>query len=263
MGTARRPTRRKAWAACALALTVLGCSSTGDIPRPAPSPKPYFQTINEAGDYVIQHGDVMTVAFFNNPELNEDVTVRPDGKITLQLIGDVEAVGLSPRELDDRLTQAFSAELIQPDLTVIIRQFARHQVWVGGEVNGPGLQQLQVGMTALNAIMGAGGFNSTARMTEVVIIRRGPDARPYGWKVNLKQVLYDADMSRDVVLQPYDVIFVPREKIAQFNDFVQKYILGILPFRPYFRIDLRDIIDTRADDPSNTNDDEPVVDDTP
>ncbi|MFN2431891.1 MAG: polysaccharide biosynthesis/export family protein [Gemmatimonadota bacterium] len=258
MRMVRRLAAARAGAALAVGFAVLGCSSTGSIPRPAPSPKPYFQTTNEAGDYIIQHGDLMTVAFFNNPELNEDARVRPDGKITLQLIGDVEAAGLSPTELDQRLTQAFSSELIQPDLTVIVREFARQVFFVGGEVNGPGVKDLSVGMTALNGIMSAGGFTANARMTEVVIIRRGPDARPYGWKVDMKNVLYDADMSRDVVLQPYDVIFVPKEKIVQFNEFIQKYILGILPFRPYFRLNLDDITG-RNDDNNPNNDDGPEI----
>jgi polysaccharide export outer membrane protein len=262
MGIARPASARKGFRpALALALAVVGCSSVGDVPRPGPTPKPYFQTVNEAGDYVIRHGDNLTISFFNDPTLNEDVVVRPDGKITLQLIGDVEAAGLSPAQLDERLTQAFSGELIEPDLTVIVRQFATQVVWVGGEVRGPGVQQLQVGMTALNAIMGSGGFSPDARVTEVVIIRRGPDARPYGWRINMKKVLYDADMSGDVLLQPYDVIFVPKEKIVQFNEFVAKYIVGILPFRPYFRVSYQDIFDNnRTTGTGNTDDEGDVVD---
>lgn len=246
-------------AAAAVTLVTTACTSTGNIPRPAASPKPYFTTLNEAGDYIIQHGDGLSVAFFNNPELNEEATVRPDGKITLQLIGDIEAVGLSPTQLDERLTQAYSSELIEPDLSVSVREFARQVVFVGGEVGGPGVKDLSVGMTALNAIMASGGFTRDARQTEVVIIRRGPEAKPYGWKVNMKKVLYEADMSGDVVLQPYDVIFVPKEKIVQLNEFIQKYIEEVLPFQLYYRVDLNDVFNDDESNGNNSDDDDPPL----
>src|SRR5262245_11352186 len=107
--------------------------------------------------YHIRVGDKLSVRFYKTPELNvEDVPVRSDGKISLDLIGDVEAAGLGTDELSDHLTRAYSKELEQPRITVIVRSFGG-QVFVGGEVNKPAALSFSDGLTALQAIQGAGG----------------------------------------------------------------------------------------------------------
>jgi protein involved in polysaccharide export with SLBB domain len=88
--------------------------------------------------YIIQPGDQLDIKFFYNPELNENVTVRPDGLISLQLVDEVHASGLTPAQLDDLLTQKYSRELKKPMVTVIMRSFTMQRVYVGGEVNRQG-----------------------------------------------------------------------------------------------------------------------------
>ncbi len=88
-------------------------------------------------DYLIQPGDGLSIKFFYNPELNDDVVVRPDGKISLQLIDEVQASGKTPSQLDQELTQLYSAELKKPAITVIMRSFGGQQIFVGGEVGKP------------------------------------------------------------------------------------------------------------------------------
>lgn len=181
--------------------------------------------------YFIQAGDQLHIKFFYNPELNEAVTVRPDGKISLQLIDEVQAAGLTPAQLDDFLTDRYSRELKKPAITVIVGSFSSQRVYVGGEVGRQGLVELTTGMTALQAVFSAGGFKETADPEAAIIIRKGPDNQPVPVRVNLKSAL-SGDGS-DVVFQlrPYDVVYVPKTWIAEANKFVKQYVEDLLLFR--------------------------------
>ena len=181
--------------------------------------------------YVIQPGDQLDIKFFYNPELNESVTVRPDGKISLQLIDEIQAAGLQPSELDQRLTDLYSQELKKPVLTVIVRSFTGQRVYVGGEVNRQGLITLQPGLTALQAVFQSGGFMETAQPAETLNIRKGPDARPIPLRIDLSEVMAASDPNADFQLQPDDVVFVPKSAIAEANKFVRQYIEELFLFR--------------------------------
>ncbi len=172
----------------------------------------------------------MDIKLFFNPELNESVFVRPDGKISLQLVDDVQAAGLRPSDLDDVLTQKYSQELRKPVITVIVRSFTGQRVYVGGEVGNPGLVNLTAGMTALQAVINAGGFRETAKPDGVIVIRKGPENQPIPIRVDLEQVIYGEEI-RDFQLQPYDVVYVPKTWIAKANKFVNQYIERLLLFK--------------------------------
>ena len=128
--------------------------------------------------YTIAPGDELDIKFFFNPELNETITVRPDGMISLQLIDEIQAAGLQPAELDQKLTDLYSRELRKPVLTVIVRSFTRQRVYVGGEVNTPGLIELSGGLTALQAVFQSAGFKETADPAETLVIRKGENNQP-------------------------------------------------------------------------------------
>jgi polysaccharide export outer membrane protein len=181
--------------------------------------------------YFIQPGDQLQIKFFYNPELNETETVRPDGKISLQLIDEVQAAGLTPAQLDEFLTEQYSKELRKPAVTVIVGSFSSQRVYVGGEVNRQGLVDLTGGMTALQAVLSAGGFKETADLEAAIIIRKGPDNQPVPVRVNLKNAL-EGDL-RDAALQlrPYDVVYVPKTWIAEANKFVKQYVEDLLLYR--------------------------------
>ena len=122
-----------------------------------------FAAPQEPPEYIIQAGDQLDIKFFYNPELNETVTVRPDEKISLQLLDDVRAAGLTPTQLDETLTLRYAPVLKEPAVTVIVRSFTGQRVYVDGEVNSPGLFNLTAGMTALQAVINAGGLRETAK----------------------------------------------------------------------------------------------------
>jgi protein involved in polysaccharide export with SLBB domain len=180
--------------------------------------------------YTIQPGDELDIKFFYNPELNETVTVRPDGIISLQLIDEIKAADLKPAELDHKLTDLYSRELRKPVLTVIVRSFSRQRVYVGGEVIRPGLIVLPAGMTALQAIFQSEGFRETADPAETLVIRKGPGDKPIPLRIDLTAVM-DAKGGADLQLQPDDIVYVPKSAIANTNKFIDEYIGGLLMFR--------------------------------
>jgi polysaccharide export outer membrane protein len=185
----------------------------------------------EKKPYQIRVGDALDVRFYKTPELNlEKVPVRSDGKISLDLVGDVQAAGLGTDELSSNLAQAYSRELQEPQIAVIVRSFGG-QVYVGGEVNKPATINFTDGLTALEAIQGAGGFNIEASMENVILVRRAAD-KYEGYRLFLKEALTGDDYTQDVALQPNDVVYVPKSRIANLNQMVNQYITRMIPQVP-------------------------------
>jgi polysaccharide export outer membrane protein len=150
--------------------------------------------------------------------------------ISLQLIDEIQAAGLQPADLDQKLTDLYSRELRKPVLTVIVRSFTRQRIYVGGEVETPGLVELPAGMTALQAIFQSGGFRETAEPAETLVIRKGEDDRPIPIRVDLAAVMGAAG-GADFQLQADDIVFVPKSAIANANKFIEQYVSGLLMFR--------------------------------
>jgi protein involved in polysaccharide export with SLBB domain len=219
------------WLALACVIvSLLGCSQKSNI-----------QTAQDYGQgdkkeppiYTIQPGDELDIKFFYNPELNETLTVRPDGKISLQLLDDVQAAGLTPAQLDEDLTQKYAKELKKPVITVIVRSFAGQRVYVGGEVNRESLLELRPGTTALQAVFEAGGFAETAQPQETIVIRKGPDNRPVPVRLDLAAAMKGSPEAIHFYLQPDDVVYVPKSAIAEANKFVNQYIERLILFRGF------------------------------
>ena len=201
------------------------------VAPPEVAPKIVEETDGEEkdGDYILQAGDTIDIKFFYYPELNDLVTIRPDGKISLQLIDEVAVEGLSPSELDDVLTKKYSGRLSFPEVSVIVRQFAGLNVYVGGEVNNVGIIPIFGRLTVLQAILRAGGYKDSAELKNVVILRNQKTEEPLFMIVNLKEDLTTYAMRNDVELIPQDIVFVPKTGIAKLNQFVDEYITELIP----------------------------------
>jgi polysaccharide biosynthesis/export protein len=192
-----------------------------------------IQTSNDQQNYHIQPGDQLAINFYLNPEFNDEVPVSPDGKITLRLVGALAAAGMTPSELAGQIDKAYLSELRSPDAAVIVKNMPGRQIYVQGQVNHPGAFPLQPGMTALQALADAGGITSDAADDNVVLIRRDACGRPTGEKLDLATAADDPGKGEDAALMPYDVLVVPRSRIANMDLFVQQYIRGLLPVEPY------------------------------
>ncbi len=182
-----------------------------------------------SNEYVLQLGDVMVIKFFYNSELNEEVTIRPDGKISLQLIDEIMAFGLTPSELDNLLTEKYSKILSHANIAVIVRTFAGQRVYVGGEVKSPGMIPSTGNLTSLQAIVQAGGFKDTAELKSIVILRNQGTDKPLFRTVDLSEDLTTHITHNDIKLRPNDVVFVPKSNIAKMNQFVDQYIDKLIP----------------------------------
>jgi protein involved in polysaccharide export with SLBB domain len=212
---------------CAVVLAV--CIGLGVIAAQTPAaqepesaaPAPQLQ------EYVLQRGDEITIKVFNNSELLDTVVVRPDGKITVILLDDVEAAGLTAAGLDAQLTAGYSKFFREPQVSVIVRSFSNLRVYVGGEVGTPGPVSLKGDITALEAILQVGGFRPTARMDSVILLRNDGKDRPMAQKLNFKELLSKG--GSDIALQPFDVLYVPVSRIAKVDRFVDQYIRQLIP----------------------------------
>jgi len=214
-------------------LFLTGCAPV--VKNPTPLSQHSIQTSPYTEqEYRIQVGDQLDIKFFYNPELNEQVTVRPDGRISLQLVREIMTAGLTPAELTDLLTKKYAKELKMPEVTVIVRSFGGHKIYVDGEVTKPGMFSLIGFMTVLQAISQAGGMKDSARMSEVVLIRRGTDNKPLTLQVNAQKVIDGTGMSQDIALKPFDIVYVPKSPIANVNVWVDQYIRKNIPISTGF-----------------------------
>jgi polysaccharide biosynthesis/export protein len=215
-------------------LLLSGCSPVVRNPTSITSPgiQSTYPSIEQ--EYRLQVGDQLDIKFFYNPELNEQATVRPDGRISLQLVHEIMVAGLTPVELTELLTKKYSSELKKPEITVIVRSFGGQKIYVDGEVARPGMLSLVGFTTVLHSISQAGGVKDSARTTEVIVIRRGLDNKPLVIPVNLEKAIDGTDMSQDIVLRAFDIVYVPKSPIANVNQWVDQYIRKNLPVTPGF-----------------------------
>src|SRR5262249_45085458 len=172
-------------------LLLVGCASP-----PAPPPPTATQPVGSP--YQIKAGDYLDIRFYKTPELNLEVPVRPDGNISLELIGDVQAAGLQPGELAATLRERYASELENPRVSVIVRAFGG-QVYVEGEVKTPSAAPFAMGITALQAISLAGGFLDTAQPNSVILMRF-EDGQYRGYRLPLKDTRSGKGLGQDVRL---------------------------------------------------------------
>jgi len=173
-------------------------------------------------------GDVVEVKFFYTPDLDESQTVRPDGKIALQLIGEVEVEGKTPAELRDELLGLYAAHLKAPEIAVVVRSFHDRCVFVGGQVIAPGIVEMPGRMTLLEAIMRAGGFDLREAEVRNVVVIRHRNGQRYGYAMNLNPTL-KGNEAQPFYLAPKDIVYVPRTKIAKLNQWIDQHINRIIP----------------------------------
>ncbi len=220
--------------AIVMALGATACGAPKTVTNPSPEVAAFYPSLAEnprpsLKPYVLQVGDELAIKFYTNPELNEEVKIRPDGMISLQLIDDVPAAGRTPAELDADLTKRYTGELADPQISVIVRTAALNRVYIDGQVAKPGPVVLSGDMTLYQALQEAGGLLDTAHRKQVILIRKGPDGKPVGRSVDIRPIQDGWNPSVDVPMQPLDIVYVPRSKIAEVDLFVKQYIRDALP----------------------------------
>jgi polysaccharide export outer membrane protein len=169
--------------------------------------------------YVIQRQDVLLLSFPLSPEVNQTVSVQPDGYINLLNGRSVHAQGLSVPELADAIKTAYAGTLHNPIVNVDLKDFQKPFFTVSGQVGKPGQYELRADITVAEAIAVAGGMSPTAK-SQIFLFHRTSDQWFEVKKVNLKDVMHGKNLNEDAILKPGDMIFVPETFITSFRKYV-------------------------------------------
>ena len=197
-GAVTSAARRGAWSTCA---------DAEPIPRNRPDVASAAAGLPVPTDYVIGPDDVLGINFWRDPDMSGDVTVRPDGNITLPLIRDVKAAGLRPEELREVITKAASKLIEDPNVTVIVRQINSRNVFITGNVARPGPYPLSGQMTVLHLITVAGGLTEFANAKKI-LINRTENGRATVKPFNYNEVSEGKKLEQNITLQPGDTVVV-------------------------------------------------------
>lgn len=159
-------------------------------------------------NYVIGAQDVLDIDVWKEAELTRSVPVRPDGKISLPLLNDVQAAGLTPTQLSEDITTELKKFITDPQVTVIVTQINSQRVYILGEMTRPGAYPLLPGMTVLQALSSAGGFTPFANMKKIYVLR-SEGGKQEKFPFNYKDVVKGKNADQNIVLKAGDQIVVP------------------------------------------------------
>lgn len=242
-----------------VAALLTGCTTsretTGSVGRPQ-SPGDAFTTgqelrfteVNPQGfrpwssqvpAYRIGAGDKLKVKYFLTREMDEELTVSPDGTIAPRAIGQLKVDGLTLAAAQEVVRRASRAELADQKVVISLEDAVSAKVYIGGMVERPGPYNLaEMRNGTLQSILTAGGFTEEARTGQVAIIRRGADNMPMLKLVNVKDIIQTGFTLDDVQLVAGDIIYVPRSSIAELNVWIDQFINNVVPFQRSFNYTL-------------------------
>jgi len=197
---------------------------------------------------VLKEGDSFDLRLVYNPELNLGVRIRSDGKISLPLLGELQAAGLRPAELREQLVKEYGKHITDPDVALLIgpdtakkifaeepfiavtlSKSADQEIFVGGEVLSPKAVKFEGQITVLQALLQAGGVKDTADLSQVVVLRRGQFEESNWIQTDLSNPLSGNILENDLTLHNGDVVVVPLSGIGKVGLFVKQYIRDVLP----------------------------------
>lgn len=166
-------------------------------------------------DYILGPEDILEIAVWKNNDLSKQVQVRPDGRISLPLVGDVSAVGKTPSQLTEEISTRLRAYMENPTVSILVKEVKSYQIYVLGEVNKPGKYPLTSKLTLLQAITVAGGFTQVAARNKIVVFRYGKDAEGLTKiKASYDDMVIRDGSNQNIELRPGDLIVVPSETMV-------------------------------------------------
>jgi polysaccharide export outer membrane protein len=163
----------------------------------------------DSNDFVIGSEDVLAVNVWQEPEVSRAVSVRSDGKISLPLLGDIQAAGKTPKQLQVEIAQGLASYIAEPEVAVIVQTANSKKYSILGQVPHAGTFPLGAPTTVLDAIAAAGGFQNFAKRKKVYILRTGPDKRVQRIPFNYPEVIKNEHPEQNIQLQARDIIIVP------------------------------------------------------
>jgi polysaccharide biosynthesis/export protein len=202
-------------ALCAFAFVQADASERIDAgPQSAPAAGATAESPSTAAkahnaSYVIGNSDVLTVTVWKEPDVSRSVPVRPDGKISLPLVGEIQATGRTPLQLEEEIADKLQTYINKPDVTVIVQEINSEKFNILGRVIKPGSYPLSGSATVLDAIATAGGFQDFAKQKSIYILRSTPAGGQSRMTFNYKDVIKGKHPEQNIKLEPRDTIVVP------------------------------------------------------
>jgi polysaccharide export outer membrane protein len=192
----------------------LGALAQSNSARPAASlsistPDGTHNVIAAVPEYEIGADDILAINVWKEPDLCRTVPVRPDGKITMPLIGDLQASGTTPQKLQQEIQRGLQAYVSVPEVTVTVQEVRSLKFNIVGQIMKPGSYPLSESTTVLDAIAQAGGVGIYAKTNSIYVLRARPDGSSVQLPFHYKQVLKGSNLSQNIKLQPRDTIVVP------------------------------------------------------
>jgi polysaccharide export outer membrane protein len=178
-------------------------ASAGGSVKPADLAKPHDDS------FVIGNDDVLAINVWKEPDISRSIPVRSDGKISLPLVGEVQATGRTPLNLEEDIAGKLKSYISEPEVTVMVQQINSQKFNVLGQVAHPGSFVITNSPTVLDAIAAAGGFRDFAKTKSIYVLRENPDGTQARLFFNYKDVIKGVNSSQNVKLQPRDTIVVP------------------------------------------------------
>jgi polysaccharide export outer membrane protein len=187
--------------------TAAAPASPSALPSQSPdasaTPKPHDDT------FVIGNDDVLAINVWKEPDISRSIPVRSDGKISLPLVGEVQAAGRTPLKLEQDIAARLKNYISEPEVTVIVQQINSQKFNILGMVSKPGSYPLTNSPTVLDAIAIAGGFRDFAKQKSIYVLRQNPDGSQTRIPFNYKEVVKSPNPAQNIKLQPRDTIVVP------------------------------------------------------
>ena len=170
--------------------------------------------------YRVTSSDILELSFTFSPEYNQTITVQPDGFIVLKDLGTMYAEGTTLPELQEAIRSAYSRVMNEPEVTIVLKDFDKPYFIAAGELTRPGKYDLRGDTTVTEAVAMAGGFNSQAKHSQVVLFRRMSDATVEARLIDVKRMMSVRNLNEDIHLKPGDLLFVPQNTISKLRKFL-------------------------------------------
>ncbi len=159
--------------------------------------------------FVIGNDDVLAISVWKEPDLTKSIPVRADGKISLPLVGEIQATGKTPLQLEKEISDKLKGYITAPEVNVIVQQVNSRKFNVLGEVGKPGSYSLTANTTVVDAIAQAGGFKDFAKKGSVYVLRKSPDGHQAKLNFNYKEFIKGKNTDQNIKIEPNDTIIVP------------------------------------------------------
>lgn len=204
-----------------IALLCISASLVAHAQTPTRTQRPRLTAFGVEERYVLHPGDVLGIEYRYTPEFNQTVSVQPDGFISLQMGGDLKVAGRNIEQVRNLILARVRARLESPELTVVLKEFQKPYVVVSGEVAQPGKFELRENLTAIQAVLLAGGFKDSAKSSQILVFRKLNADTAEVRSLNFKTLKRTSDLENDLTLQPGDMILVPRNRISKIERYVR------------------------------------------